>query len=406
MPKQKIINYFLVFPNENAVDQWLTANSLRLSSISTIIWHGNTHINGAVRAQYEELAKKVNLPPDKVEYALTYEIPKDENELWKKTGIGAGVGTAAALLFGGPIAWAALGGAAVGMSFNRGKEIELVKKLLVYNSYVAANAYAEYLAVFFEHEERSRSRGGYTPSLGSNTSSTRTGQGSTARRPIGFDTGSVQNDDIEVRMWAVFAEVYEEFCKLAQIPKGPTECVRINAAAYESLVRAVKRWGDLYREISYNIGDSEYLWLAHEIYTQFDCFVKPKEVTSTYISLEKLMFTYIPLLVSVSNLAWVLAGWLDDPQNGHGRTLVKVVPACGCDGEVNLYNIADKEVCPVPFKARTPFFIPAINGEFVMALRRYDDEDWIPIREYDAVGSLDLRALLLIDDEYLLEKIN
>ena len=84
MPKQKIINYFLVFPNENAVDQWLTANSLRLSSISTIIWHGNTHINGAVRAQYEELAKKVNLPPDKVEYALTYEIPKDENELWKR----------------------------------------------------------------------------------------------------------------------------------------------------------------------------------------------------------------------------------------------------------------------------------------------------------------------------------
>ena len=147
MDLEKLITEFEIFKSNSDVELWLSSKNLLFAEVSKIIDEGNTYILNRVEEKYKSRLSKMNVADDsEISCALTYNISLTGNDTWSKIGIGTGAGAAAALLFGGPIGWAALGGAAIGLGVGRNKEMNQLKQLLISNSRKAAKTYAEHFA--------------------------------------------------------------------------------------------------------------------------------------------------------------------------------------------------------------------------------------------------------------------
>ena len=110
MKAQEILRYFTVFCSEGDVERWLNEKSLNFEEAGVIIFQGNNYIRNTLKDRYNAFADEYGLPKNQnIPYELTSTLGNDSNEVIKSTGVGAGIATAAALLFGGPIGWAAVG---------------------------------------------------------------------------------------------------------------------------------------------------------------------------------------------------------------------------------------------------------------------------------------------------------
>ncbi len=146
MDLEKFITEFEIFKNNSDVESWLSSKNLVFTEVRKIIDEGNSYILNRVEEKYKSHLSKMNIADDsEISCALTYNISLTGNDIWGKIGIGTGAGAAAALLLGGPIGWAALGGAAIGLGVGRNKEMNKIKQLLISNSRKAAKTYAEHL---------------------------------------------------------------------------------------------------------------------------------------------------------------------------------------------------------------------------------------------------------------------
>lgn len=385
MTAQEIINYFTVFGTEGDVERWLNEKNLNFEEAGVIIFQGNNYIRNTLKDRYNAFADEYGLPKNQnIPYELTSTLGNYSNEVLKSTGVGAGIATAAALIFGGPVGWAAVGGAALGFGAGRSKIIGQIKTLLISNSQRAAEAYVKYLIYLYE-------------SFGGRASMAQLG-------PTGACDNDFFDDETAQKIWDLFCETADLFRSLLY---QEDENYVIHPLISMKIKSSLQKWGDVFKEINYDLSD-EYFTLAYDIYTHFDCTVKSVLKSEHQVDVACFIYEYLPLVVSIPNIAFVLANWLDYPMDGNGTTLIKILPAAGCTGRAYVWNEAAQKEFPIWIKARTPFYVPSKSGSCCIVVRNPDKKIDTTLKINNAVGALDKRILFppCNNSEYYLEKMH
>lgn len=83
--------------------------------------------------------------------------------------------------------------------------------------------------------------------------------------------------------------------------------------------------------------------------------------------------TYEIVVKLLNNFVLVLENWLDNPIDGNGLSLVKIVPIADCYGVAIFKDYGNDVLVNTPFSPLRSFFVCAIDGEFTLGVCDFDE---------------------------------
>lgn len=365
---EKFIQNFMVFKSENDVDEWINARGYRLSEINNIIRWGNTYIREETKKRYLYFIENNGLfDEDPVEFPLSSSIDPNQNKALEKTGIGAGIGVTAALLLGGPLGWAAIGGAAVGLGVGRNKNFQLLRARLISNSRIAAEAYVErLLSVLYEEYQAEQIQN--SPHINNHRL------------------------DLQNKIYTLFAESGELFTELVYCVEN---CKHVNYVAVGKLKKKLMEYEQAlvagYRDSL--LQNSPMITLGCEMYDQFKSRMHILMEYGEDVPDAVFLCEFLSFAASLRNIIAVIDHWCDDPVGGHGKTLVKILPAQECIGKATILDVLDNKEFPIYFAPNIPFYIPCVNGSFSFLVLDAKTKKETLINKDDAVLGFEERML-------------
>lgn len=378
---EKYIQHFMIFKSENDVDTWINASGYRLSEINNIVRWGNTYIREETKKRYIYLIEENGLSDEyPVEFSLPSSIDPNQNKALEKTGIGAGIGATAALLLGGPLGWAAIGGAAVGLGVSRNKNFQLLKARLISNSRIAAETYVNRLLSILYKEYRDE------------------------QRQHSQDVNSYRLD-LKKKIYTLFCESGELFTELVFCVEDEKY---VNYVVAEKLKKKLMEYGHAlavgYRDSF--LQNSSFITLGCEMYDQFKSRMHILTECGENVPDPVFLYEFVSFATSLGNITAVIDHWCDDPVGGHGKTLVKIVPDKDCFGKATTFDVLNGSEFPIYFAQNTPFYIPCVEGAFVFLVQDGKTRKETLINKNDAALGFEERMLSLTENgnDYILFK--
>ena len=118
---------------------------------------------------------------------------------------------------------------------------------------------------------------------------------------------------------------------------------------------------------------SKFCAFAYEIYIYLESTFS-KICKLSKMSSDEYCAIFVPSVQQFLNLMTVLENWQDDPSNGNGVSLVKVVPGTNCYGMIFYERASNGEVISSPLAPRIPIYICAFMGKFSFCVCDFNEE--------------------------------
>lgn len=112
---------------------------------------------------------------------------------------------------------------------------------------------------------------------------------------------------------------------------------------------------------------------AYEIYIYLERTFK-KICKFSKMSSDEYCSIFVPSVQQFLNLMTVLENWQDNPNNGNGVSLVKVVPGTNCYGIIFYERTSNGEVMSAPLAPRIPIYICAFMGRFSFCVCDFNEK--------------------------------
>ena len=193
-------------------------------------------------------------------------------------------------------------------------------------------------------------------------------------------------------------ELYEMFCELTRLfndllYEDGNEYF-VNPLISKKVSLSIKKYETAVTKAYFATNDSMFVKLACEMYNCFDHTYKSIIKHGEPVPRDVFVFDFLSIVVSLqNNILAVLDHWCDDYRGGHGKTLVKIVPAANCNGIAYVRNVLTGNIFPIYFKSRSPFYVPAEDGKYALIVTDFSKNCRTVIARSDASLGFDSKLL-------------
>ena len=113
------------------------------------------------------------------------------------------------------------------------------------------------------------------------------------------------------------------------------------------------------------------LWeILYEYSTGFDFLVSKGPFLSGY----DYVSYYLYLAKFTTSIMFVLTNWVEDPKSGNGFSLLKLVPAARCSGDILYFDYVESAGIEAHFAPLMPLYLVAKNGTTTFQLNDFSGD--------------------------------